>query len=178
MRHQTYDAMVAGVVDLPKHPVVSVAVGATAFAAGAAEAGYRAVERLPVVGFLLRRAVSELSARGERFIADSTIKARVTTVAVQVMDRILDEIDLNAVVHERLDIDALVADLDIDAVINRIDLIALADKVIEGVDLPGIIRESTNTVSAEVMANVRTQGERADDLVAGIVDRVLGRERD
>jgi hypothetical protein len=54
----------------------------------------------------------------------------------------------------------------------------LANKVIDGVDLPAIIRESTNSVTAEVMTDVRTQGERADDLVAGIVDRVLGRSRE
>jgi hypothetical protein len=30
-------------------------------------------------------------------------------------------------------------------------------------------------VTADVMTDVRTQGERADDFVAGLVDRVLGR---
>ena len=49
--------------------------------------------------------------------------------------------DLNALVRERVDIDALAADIDIDAIINRIDLITLADKVIDGVDLP---RSSAN----------------------------------
>jgi hypothetical protein len=86
--------------------------------------------------------------------------------------------DLNALVSERVDIDALAADIDIDAIINRIDLITLADKVIEGVDLPAIIRESTNSMTAEVMTDVRTQGERADDVVAGIVNRMLGRDRE
>ena len=94
------------------------------------------------------------------------------------MDLVLDEMDLNALVSERVDIDALAADIDIDAIINRIDLIALADKVIEGVDLPAIIRESTNSMTAEVMTDVRTQGERADDVVAGIVDRMLRRDRE
>ena len=94
------------------------------------------------------------------------------------MDRVLDELDLNALVRERVDIDALAADLDIEAVINRIDLITLADRVIEGVDLPAIIRESTNSMTAEVMTDVRTQGERADDAVAAIVNRMLGRDRD
>lgn len=94
------------------------------------------------------------------------------------VDLVLDQIDLTALVRGRLDLDALVAEVDIDAVINRIDLITLADKVIDGVDLPGIIRESTSSVTAEVMTDVRSQGERADDRVARIVDRVLGRDRD
>jgi hypothetical protein len=33
-------------------------------------------------------------------------------------------------------------------------------------------------MTAEVMTDVRTQGERADDVVAGIVDRMLGRARE
>jgi hypothetical protein len=32
-------------------------------------------------------------------------------------------------------------------------------------------------VTAEVMTDVRTQGERADDAVSGFVDRVLGRRQ-
>ena len=128
----------------------------------------------------MRRGVTGLSERGDRWVSESAdqFKALVATVAVQLVDLILDELDLNALVRERVDIDALAADLDIEAVINRVDLIALADKVIEGVDLPAIIRESTNSMTAEVMTDVRTQGERADDVVAGIVDRMLGRDRD
>ena len=71
-----------------------------------------------------------------------------------------------------------VRDIDIDAIIARIDLIGLADQVIDGVDLPKIIRESTTSVTAEVMTDVRTQGERADDMVSGLVDRMLGRTPD
>jgi hypothetical protein len=81
---------------------------------------------------------------------------------------------LDAVVA-RVDLDAAVAAVDIDAVIDRIDLIGLANKVIEGVDLSAIIRESTSSVSADVMTDVRSQSERADDFVGGIVDRMLGR---
>ena len=50
--------------------------------------------------------------------------------------------------------------------------------MIEGVDLPAIIRDSTNSMTAQVMTDVRTQGERADDVVAGIDDRMLGRDRE
>jgi hypothetical protein len=80
--------------------------------------------------------------------------------------------------RENVDVNAIAAEFDIDAIVDRIDLIGLANKVIDGVDLPAIIRESTNSVTAEVMTDVRTQGERADDMVAGIVDRVLGRSRE
>jgi hypothetical protein len=172
--------MVANDVDLLKHPVVSAALGTVATAVGAAEAAYRVAEKMPVFGPLMRRGMSGLSERGEAWATQSAdqFKALVGAAAVGLVDLILDELDLNAVVRERLDIDALAADLDIEAVINRVNLIALADRVIEGVDLPAIIRESTNSMTAEVMTDVRTQGERADDVVAGIVDRMLGRDRE
>ncbi|MGZ5364295.1 MAG: hypothetical protein ACXWZR_09700 [Mycobacterium sp.] len=162
------------------HPVVVAAVGTAAIAVDAAGIAYRVAEKLPVLGPLMRRGVAGLSERGERWATQSAdqFKALVATVAVQLVDLILDELDLNALVRERVDIDAIAADFDIEAIINRIDLIALADRVIEGVDLPAIIRESTNSMTAEVMTDVRTQGERADDVVAGIVDRMLWRDRD
>ncbi len=180
MRDQNYDAVMATDVDLLKNPVVAAAVGTAAMVADVAGAAYRVAERVPVFGPLMRRGVTGLSDRGDRWVTESAdqFKALVASVAVRLVDLILDELDLNALVRERVDIDALAADLDIEAVINRVDLIALADRVIEGVDLPAIIRESTNSMTAEVMTDVRTQGEHADDVVSGIVDRMLGRDRD
>jgi hypothetical protein len=83
-----------------------------------------------------------------------------------------------ALVLEELDLDAVVSEVDIDAIVARLDLIGLANHVIDGVDLPTIIRDSTASVTEEVMADVRTQGERADDMVSGFVDRMLGRDRE
>ncbi len=80
--------------------------------------------------------------------------------------------------RDRVDLNAIAADFDVDAILARVDLIGLANQVIDGVDLPAIIRESTGTVTAEVMTDVRTQGERADDVVSGFVDRVLGRSQE
>ena len=45
----------------------------------------------------------------------------------------------------------VVARLDLDAIIARIDLAGLAEEVIESIDLPEIIRESTGTVASEVV---------------------------
>ena len=178
VRHENYDAVMGTEVDLLKHPVISAAVGTAAIAAGAAEAAYRVAEKVPVFGPLMRRSVAGLSERGDQWVTQSAdqFAALVGAVAARLVNVVLDEMDLNALVRERLDIDALAADLDIEAAINRVDLIALADRVIEGVDLPAIIRESTNSMTAEVMTDVRTHGERADDVVSGIVDRMLGRD--
>ena len=98
-------------------------------------------------------------------------RGRVEAKAVLsvIVAAVLDELDLTEIIRDKLQAEA------VDAVIARIDLIALADQVIDGVDLPAIIRASTTTVTADVMTDVRSQGERADDAVAGFVDRMLGR---
>jgi hypothetical protein len=137
------------------------------------------VEALPVVGSPLRRSRVALTALGEQAVAAGVeqLRALVSTVGPQLVGLVLDEIDLTALVRERVDVDAIAAGIDIDAIIGRIDLIGLANQIIDGVDLPAIIRESTNSVTAEVMTDVRSQGQRADDVVAGFVDRMLGRNQ-
>ena len=146
---------------IAKHPVTAVTVGAAATALGLAAETYRACERLPIVGTRLRDVRSSLERRGEDVLSSGLepVMATITAVAVQIVDRVLDELDLNELVHE------------------RIDLIGLADEVVAGIDLPAIIRESTGSVTAEVMSDVRSQGERADDAVSGLVDRILGRDK-
>jgi hypothetical protein len=92
------------------------------------------------------------------------------------VDAIVAGVDLDAVVA-RLDLDAIAGRLDIDAIISRIDLVGLADEVIEGIDLPEIIRESTGTVASEVVRGVRMQSIDADEAVARVVDRLFFRRR-
>lgn len=117
---------------------------------------------MPVLGGWLRHTREDLSTRGERAIAAGVepVKAVVSAVAVQIVELVLDELDLNELVRQ------------------RVDLVGLANEVVDGIDLQAIIRQSTESVTAEVMTDVRTQGERADDMVSGFVDRLLGRERD
>lgn len=160
-----------------KHPVVSVATGVGVVAVNGLARCYRTATRLPVLGEPFDRGVTALARRGDHVIAVGLEPARLllTSVVVQIVEQVLDQLDLTALVRDRVDVNAIARDIDIDAIIARIDLIGLADTVIDGVDLPTIIRESTNSVTAEVMTDVRTQGERADDLVSGIVDRMLGR---
>jgi hypothetical protein len=136
-------------------------------------------EALPVVGSPMRRGRVAMTALGEKAVAVGVVQLRalVSTVGSQVVALVLDEIDLTALVRERVDVDAIAAEIDIDAIIARIDLIGLANQIIDGVNLPAIIRESTNSVTAEVMTEVRSQGQRADDVVAGFVDRMLRRHQ-
>ncbi len=81
---------------------------------------------------------------------------------------VLDRVDLTSVVLRRVDLDVLVQ-----AVLEHVDLVPLAAEVIEGVDLPEIIRESTGSMASETVQGVRMQGIVADEAVGRAVDRLL-----
>jgi hypothetical protein len=102
----------------------------------------------------------------------------LTAVVLQRVDlealvtAVLDRVDLTAVVLQRVDLDALVP-----AVIARVDLIGLAEEVIDGVDLPEIIRESTGSMASDAVRGARMQGIAADEAVGRAVDRLLLRRK-
>lgn len=84
------------------------------------------------------------------------------------LEAVLDRIDLTSTVVRRVDLDVVVR-----AILDRLDLIALAEEVIDGVDLPEIIRESTGTMASDTVQGVRMQGIVADEAVGRAVDRLL-----
>jgi hypothetical protein len=90
------------------------------------------------------------------------------------LNEVASRIDLDAIV-KRVDPDEVVARMDIDAVLQRLDLGALAREVIETIDLPEVMRTSSGAVASQAARAVRADGMRADDSVAGFVDRVLRR---
>ena len=90
------------------------------------------------------------------------------------LQAIVDRLDLDAAAA-RLDADLVVARVDLDAIVRRIDVIGIAQSVIDAIDLPEIVRESTGALSSDAVRAVRAEGRRADDRVAGLVDRLLRR---
>ena len=92
------------------------------------------------------------------------------------VDAIVAGVDLNAIVS-RIDVDAIAAKLDLDAVIARLDLAGIVNRVIDEIDLPDLIRESSGAMASETVLGVRMQGIEADERVNRIVDRILLRRR-
>jgi hypothetical protein len=90
------------------------------------------------------------------------------------IDQIASGIDLDAIVA-RIEPDTVVARVDVEAVLDRLDLAAIARQVLEAIDLPGILRESTGAVSSQAARVVRTEGMHADESVSRFIDRVLRR---
>ncbi len=88
------------------------------------------------------------------------------------LDLLVSGVDLNAAVA-RVDIDAIAGTVDIDAIINRLDLAGIAERVINAIDLPEIIRESTGSVASETVRGARMRGIAADEALTRTVDRLL-----
>jgi hypothetical protein len=102
-------------------------------------------------------------------IATVVAKVDVNAIAGTLdIDRLLDQMDLTAIVLSRVDLVKVV-----DAVLDQMDLIALANEIIEGVDLPEIIRDSTGSMASETVKGVRLQGIGADQAVDRAIDRLL-----
>jgi hypothetical protein len=138
---------------------------------------------------IVREAVAHVN---EEEVASLAAKVDVNAVAKQLdINVVLDEMDLTAIVLQRVDlmkvVDAVLDRMDltevvlkrvdlvevVDAVLDQMDLIALANEIIDGVDLPEIIRESTGSMASETVHGVRMQGIGADQAVGRAVDRLL-----
>jgi len=120
--------------------------------------------------------------RAVPLIADAILeRLDLTDLVIQrvdlrrVVESTLDEMDLTALVLQRVDVNAIVGAADIDAVIHRVPIVTIADYVIDEIDLPQIIRDSTSGVAGEALDSLRRQGVGADMLLAGFVDRIVRR---
>jgi hypothetical protein len=120
----------------------------------------------------------DLDAIVDKIDVDAIVRrVDVDAIVTQVdIDAIARRIDVDAIV-DKLDIDAIVDRVDIDAIVRRLDLVSLAEEIINGIDLPEIIRESTGSMASEVVRDVRMQSIDADVAIARIVDRILRRRR-
>ena len=90
------------------------------------------------------------------------------------LDTIVAAVDINAAAG-RLDVNAVAGTVDIDAIIDRVDLVGLAEEVINAIDLPEIIRDSTGAVASETVRGARMRGIAADQAISRTMGRLLQR---
>lgn len=136
-----------------------------------------------------------LHARAARRSVERTVSAVLDRVVPMTLNAVLDRTDLTRIVRERVDVDQIVAvadldaaasridldaiakRLDIEAIIGRLDLVALTEEIMNALDIPEIIRESTTSVASGSVTEVRLQSISADEAVARVVDRFRLRRR-
>jgi len=71
--------------------------------------------------------------------------------------------------------EAMIARLPLEEIVSRVDMPAVTRRLLESIDLAGIVRESTATVGSDVVDAGRTQAMGADSFVDRVVDRMLFR---
>jgi len=88
--------------------------------------------------------------------------------------RVVDRVDVDAIVA-KVDLDRAVERVDVDRVIARADITGLAWYVVREIDLAGLLRASSGSVTSEMVRSVRDQSMDADRAVERVVDRLLRR---
>ena len=143
----------------------------------------RAVPGTPAAGAAART----LTGAGTRPVvqAAAAIAAAIVPAVVERIDvnALIDEVDVEALVARvpvdeivaRIDLNQVLATVDVDALVGRVDIAAVAREALEGIDIGEIVQESTAGIATDTMEAVRVQAMNADDLLARIVDRLLGR---
>lgn len=84
-------------------------------------------------------------------------------------------IDLQSVIGG-LDMNKILEGVDIDAILDRTDLAGVASTVVDEIDLNSIVRDASASVTTEMITDVRSGSERADDRVEVFVNRMLRRK--
>jgi hypothetical protein len=111
-------------------------------------------------------------------IAELDINGIVSHVDI---NGIVSQVDINGIVSQvdiddivgRVDLDALMTRIDIDALMTRVDVGALLDTV----DMGSIMRQSTGSVTTELIDGARISAVRLDLLVNKVVDKILLRRK-
>jgi hypothetical protein len=90
------------------------------------------------------------------------------------LDAIADRIDVDRIVS-RIDVDAIVDRVDLNAIVDRLDVAEIAEEVIDEIDLPEIIRDSTGSMASQVVREARMESFDADEALSRLVDRLFRR---
>jgi hypothetical protein len=109
----------------------------------------------------------------EHLVARIDVNAIVQRVD---LDAVMDEIDLDALMDD-VDIGKLVDRVDVNAVVQRVDLAPIALEVLDVVDIGGIVRESTGSVTGDIVDGGRVSAMRIDGFVARLTDRLILRRK-
>ncbi|PHX61501.1 MAG: hypothetical protein CK552_00220 [Actinobacteria bacterium] len=99
---------------------------------------------------------------------------RLVPIAVNV---VVDRIDLTQIVLDRVDIDAIVARANMDGIIDRVPMVEIANYIIDEIDLPKIIRESTGGIATDAVNAARLQSLSLDEFINKISDSIIFRRK-
>jgi len=164
----------------PDEPLAARSLPATDVVLVVASQGQSAGQRDDPLAALLAGAadfVGRAVAVGEQ-AASSIVNSALDRAIPLIVNAVLDRVDVTQVVLDRVDIDRIVARADLEQVIDRIPLVQLADYVIDEIDLPSLIRESTGGLATDALDVLRMQSVDVDRTISRLMDAILLRRGD
>ena len=94
-----------------------------------------------------------------------------------VVEGLLRRVDLTEFVLAHVSVPRVVEAIDVKALLASADVSGIADQVIRDVDLPQMIRTSTEALGTDAMVGLRLQSASADDVVDRLAGRLVRRQR-
>ena len=119
----------------------------------------------------------QLAATTAAAVFSPAVTALLDRLVPLVANAIIQRLDLTAIIVRQVDLEVVVREvlsrIDIDEVVDRLPIIEIADYVIEEIDLPRLIRQSTGGVAIDAMDSLRLQSYAADERVSRITNRIF-----
>jgi hypothetical protein len=145
-------------------------LGLIATGVSATASGLRALQ--PVASLILRPPLLPRQVQPETWLDamrrhGSVVRSELTPLVNQSVPAVAEA------VMDRIDVNKLVGKVDINAILANLDLSSIARQVIDEVDLPEIIRESSGAITSESVLGVRMQSIEADERLSRVVDKIL-----
>jgi hypothetical protein len=145
-------------------------LGLIATGVSATVSGLRALQ--PVASVILRPPLVPRQVQPETWLVamrrhGSAVRSELTPLVNQSVPAVAEA------VMDRIDVNKLVGKVDINAILANLDLSSIARQVIDEVDLPEIIRESSGAITSESVLGVRMQSIEADERLSRVVDKIL-----
>jgi hypothetical protein len=92
------------------------------------------------------------------------------------VERIIERVDVGQVVA-RVDVNAIVDRVDVQAIMGKVDIAPMAEEIIGEVDIGAIVRQSTGSITGDVVDGGRLTAMRVDGFIDRVVDHILFRRR-
>jgi hypothetical protein len=107
----------------------------------------------------------------------SAVNSFLDAVVPVAVNAVVSRINLTDIVVQHVDVNAIVARADINPILDRIPMTEIADYVIEEIDLPSLVRQSTGGVADDILGMLRFQAAETDNFITNVVDKVLFRKK-
>lgn len=92
------------------------------------------------------------------------------------VERIIERVDVEKII-ERVDVNAIVGRVDVQAIMGKVDIAPMAQEIISEVDIGAIVRQSTGSITGDMVDGGRLTAMRIDGFVDRVTDRILLRHK-